>query len=511
MMDIEAMNEAIGADLPKIAVEVLRKRVRGIVLASLLLSIAGVTAATFLPDSYKATTTILVDPQKIPERYVSSTVTSDPNAHLNTLTQQVLSPSRIQDVVDRLQLYPDLRKRKSREEIVDYVKSKITIELKPGAEQGLSSFNISFTDKNRLLVAPVANMLAENFIQDNLKARQQQALMTTQFLTTELEKAQKSLEEQEGALEEFRMRHVGATPDQLDGNLQALSRLQAETQSHHDAIERLDEERLLLLQQRPSELVDTPNLSERARLTSERNHIEADIQNLRRQYKETYPDVVSAKAQLEAVQARIAALPAPSGGATEVADPAVQSRLNLIDKDAARHKGQLEHLQQEIGSYQNKVQSVPVLETQLTELTRNYETSRQNYQQLLDKKMSAGLSEDLERKQQAERFTVLDPAITPEKPFKPMRIPIYAGIIMASILMSSLCAVGMKIMSGTIESEAELAALLPKSVSVIATVPPIISEIDWQKDRSATWKMACIGLAACCAFIFFLVRIRPSL
>ena len=66
--------------------------------------------------------------------------------------------------------------------------------------------------------------------------------MTTQFLSNELKQAQQGLQEQESALEQFRMQHAGATPDQLDANLQALSRLQATVQSHRDAIGRLDEE-----------------------------------------------------------------------------------------------------------------------------------------------------------------------------------------------------------------------------------------------------------------------------
>lgn len=510
-MDFESTGSAPGLDLPKLAAEVLRNHLRGIMLSSLLLSIAGIVGACLLPDTYKATTTILVDPQKIPERYIASTVTSDPNAHLNTLTQQVLSPSRLQDVVDRLRLYPELQKTRSHEEIIDYIKSKIKIELKPGSEQGLSSFSISYTDKNKWLVAPVANLLAANFIEDNLKARQQQALITTQFLTAELSKAQTSLEEQERALEDFRMRHAGATPDQLDGNLQALSRLQAETQSNHDAMSRLDEERMLILQQKPTEMPDSSNLSERSRLTFEKNHIEADIQNLRRQYKETYPDVVSAKAQLEIVQSRLAALPPSDEAHSLVSDPAAQLRLNLIDKDIERHKAQLARLQQDIGAYQGKVQAVPVLETQLAELTRNYETSRQNYQQLLDKRISAGMSEDLERKQQAERFTVLDPATTPEKPFKPLRLPICCGAVVASILLSCFFAIGFQLLRGTIQSEAELNALLPKSIMILVTVPPILSDADVQKDRVVTYRTALIGLAASCALIFFLIKIRPTL
>jgi len=489
--------------------DVLKKHGHAVFLCSMLLAIAGTICVSLIPNQYKATTTILVDPQKIPERYVASTITSDPNAHLSTLTQQVLSTSRLQEIIDQVHLYPALRKKKSREELVDYMRSKIKIELKQGSEQGLSSFTISYVDENRWLVAPVTNQLATSFIDWNLKSRQQQALVTTQFLSNELQQAQKSLQEQEAALQAFRMQHVGATPDQLTGNLQALSRLQADVQSNSDAISRLDEERILLTQPKPAETRDPSTLSERGRLLLERNRLENDLLNLRRQYTDTYPDVVSLKAQLQSVSARLAALPEPSPDSAEIYDSSTQVRLSLINKEIDRRKQQLAALQRQIGSYQSKVQSVPVLETQLAGLTRNYETSRQNYQSLLDKTLSAGMSEDLERKQQAERFTVLDLASTPEKPFQPQRLPITAGAVLAAILLCCGATIGLDRLRGTVRSEADLSALLPLKVRVLGTVPPIASKGDEQRARLATLQVAAASLLACVALAIYFLKVRP--
>ena len=112
----------------KQSIYVLKTHSRSVFLASLLTAIAGIMVISLIPDKYEASTTILVDPQKIPERYVASTITSDPNAHLNTLTQQVLSASRLQEIVDHLNPYPDLQKKMSREELLDFIRSKIEIE-----------------------------------------------------------------------------------------------------------------------------------------------------------------------------------------------------------------------------------------------------------------------------------------------------------------------------------------------------------------------------------------------
>ncbi len=483
-----------------------------IFLFSLLLAVAGIVVVSLIPDQYKATTTILVDPQKIPERYVASTITTDLNAHMSTLTQQVLSATRLQEVIDHEHLYPDLRRRKSREQLLDYMRSKIKIELKQASEEGISSFSISYVDKDRWQVAAVTNRLAASFIDWNLRNRQQQATVTTQFLTNELQQAKKSLEEQESALQAFRMQHIGSTPDQLDVNMQTISRLQADVQSNVDAISRLDEERILLTQQqRRVDTRDSSALSERDRLLQERSRLENELLNLRRQYTDTYPDVVNDEAQLKSVNARLANMPEPPKGSLTMYDASTQMRLSLIDKQLERHKEQIASLQQQIGSYQGKVQSVPVLETQMAELTRNYETSRQNYQSLLDKRLSAGMSEDLEKKQQSESFTILDSASTPERPFEPKRLPLMGAAVLAAIVLCCGTTIGLALLNGAVRSEADVQALLPAKVRILGTVPPITSEADMLRSRLIKIEVAFASVLACAGLVLFFMRVRPIL
>ena len=104
------------------------------IASSLAILTAGIVGTSLLPNVYSATTTVLVDPQKIPERYVASTITADPNARMNTLTQQVLSASRLQEIIDKNNLYPGMRKKASREEVLDYMRSKTKIEIKSSPE-----------------------------------------------------------------------------------------------------------------------------------------------------------------------------------------------------------------------------------------------------------------------------------------------------------------------------------------------------------------------------------------
>jgi len=494
-------------------VQALKRHIHILIMASVLLATVGIAVVSLLPNVYSASTTILVDPQKIPEKYVSSTVTSDTNARMTTLKQQILSASRLQEIIDKDNLYPELRKKKSREEVLDFMRNKTKIELKesPEPEQGLSSFSITYEDNDRLRVALITNELAANFVSWNLRGRQQQALGTTQFLSGELQRAKEGLEQQESQLAAFKMRHSGATPDELNANLQALSRLQAEAQANTDAISRLDQERILLTQSRPAITTQIEPVTERGRLLQERRRLENDLWTLKRQYTNTYPDVIILNGQVKDLNARLATIPEPPKDDVRAYDSNTQLRLSLVDKELQQRTLQLANLQKQTGSYQSKVASVPVLETQLAELTRNYEASRENYQSLLDKTFSAGMSEELEKKQQAARYTVLDPAKAPEKPVRPKRLLLMAAVLFGAFLFPAGTVICIDRIRGAIKSDIELREMLPFSIPVLATIPPIESKADQRREKLRKIQTVVVSLAACTAVVIFLLKVRPIL
>lgn len=511
MQDEELNPGGANSFTPKQAFAAFRRHVHTMVPMGLLLLAAGIVIVSMMPNVYRASTTILVDPQKIPERYVASTITTDLNARLNTLTQQVLSASRLQEIIDRNDLYPKMRQKASREEVIDYMRSKTKIDIKAASEdQGLSSFSITYESENRDLVAKVTNQLAESFIAWNLNARELQAQGTKQFLSGELDEAKKSLEEQESALQAYRLQHAGATPDALTGNLQALSRLQAESQANEDAIGRLDQERILLTQTKSSDPRGMP-LTERDRLVQERRRLEGDLSRLRQQFTDSYPDVITVKEQIKEINARLATMPESLAGISEPMDTNTKVRLALIEKELERRHQHKAGLQQQIQSFQGKVDSVPVLETRLAELTRNYEVSRQNYQSLLDKTLSAGMSEELEKKQQAERFTVLDAAKTPEKPVKPARAILFSVVIVAALLFPLGTVLVKELLSGAIRGEAELKEMLTPGIPVLGTIPPIQSKLDFRRAWWLRVRTSLLLLLTCTALAIFLLKVRPVL
>jgi uncharacterized protein involved in exopolysaccharide biosynthesis len=332
-------------------------------------------------------------------------------------------------------------------------------------------------------VAQVANQLATSFIEWNVKNREQQAQDTTEFLDAQLKEAKQNLEQQEARLSAFKMRHLGEMPEQQAANMQALTQLQTQFQANADALNRLEVERTLLSRglesPNPGEVKTVPVLTERAKLEGERRRLRAQLQDLQNRYTSAHPEVIDTASQLKRVEDRLKALPPDPPIVAETQDnSAVSVRLQIIDRESKRLTQEQQRLTGQMNSYRAKVDAVPVREQEMAELNRNYSVSKDHYQSLLDKTFSAGMAADLEKKQQAEHFTILDLAQVPEKPFKPKRGLMLLGAFLGALATSLGLAYIGDMMNGTVKFERELKAMLPANVALLAVVPQLQSAAD---------------------------------
>jgi polysaccharide biosynthesis transport protein len=483
-----------------------------IILGTILFSTVGTIFILLLPDHYRASTTILVDPQKVPEKYVSPTVSSDPAQRLTTITQQVLSSTRLQQIIDEMNLYPELRGKMSREEIIDNMRKYITITVKQGSSSGLSAFTIEYEGTQANQVARVANELAASFIAWNLKNREQQSIDTTDFLNNQLATAKTSLEEQEKKLSTFKLRHLGEMPEQAPANLQALSQLQTQFQANADALNRLDVERTLLTRgaDTGSDTVKPP-LTTRAQLEQQQRTLQAQLLELQRRYTDAYPAVVDTRSRLQRINEQLQALP-PDPPVVVVHDNTSASlRLEILDKEFKRLSEEQRRITAQINSYRNKVDAVPVREQEMAQLNRDYSVSKEHYQSLLDKTFSAQMAADLEQKQVGEHFTVLDAAVIPEKPFKPERRLLLPIVLLSALTLSISLAYAKDMISDSPRMERDLRNLLPANVPVLATVPKLTGTADRRRAIQFVAVSIVLFLVGCALDVVVYLRHHPKL
>jgi uncharacterized protein involved in exopolysaccharide biosynthesis len=226
-------------------------------------------------------------------------------------------------------------------------------------------------------------------------------------------------------------------------------------------------------------VVKTAPVSERARLEGERQHLKTQLQDLQNRYTSAHPEVVDMASRLQRVEDRLKALPPDPPVTTASQDNnSVTVRVQLLDRETKRLNDDQIRLTQQMNSYRGKVDAVPVVEQQMAELNRNYSVSKEHYQSLLDKTFSAGMAADLERRQQAEHFTILDLAQVPERPFKPKRQLMLMAVLIGALALSLGLAYLKDMLNGTLKIERELKALLPANVSVLAAVPRLQDSSD---------------------------------
>src|SRR5687768_12061357 len=171
---------------------------------------------------------------------------------LPAITDQILSRSRLEQIIQQLELYPAERERQVMEDVVQKMRLDIgtsAARQTGGARRDVNSFRISYVSDNAEKARKVTERLASLYIEQNLKDRENQADSTSQFLTTQLDEAKQRLIEQEKKLEAYRKSHAGQLPSQLQSNLQAIQTASLQVQQLNEATNRAQERRLLVERQ----------------------------------------------------------------------------------------------------------------------------------------------------------------------------------------------------------------------------------------------------------------------
>jgi polysaccharide chain length determinant protein (PEP-CTERM system associated) len=407
--------------------EILRRRIWFIVVPFIVVLLGVSIYVIFAPREYKASTLVLVTPQRVPEAFVPSTVTARIEERLQTIAQEVMSRTRLEQVINEMRLYEKERKRMPAEEVVALMQKNIKLEL-PTKRDEKGYFNISYMGSDPQLVTSVANRLASLFIEENLKVREQQAMGTTEFLSTELTSVKATLDAQESQIAQYKKRFMGELPEQRDTNLKIYEQLQTQAQRIGDSL-RAAQDRKLYLQKQLSDMesgisgkdsqAGSPQDGKAGEGTgsyeSKKEALTRQLQDLRTRYTETHPDVVSTKKRLADLERNKETYNISS-------DPRyreVKSQLAVTELDIKRLRGESDQVSRQIGSYRARIEKVPMREQDMASLMREYQNTKETYERLLKKSQEAQQAENLERRQKGEQFKVIDPARVPEKPFSP--------------------------------------------------------------------------------------------
>jgi succinoglycan biosynthesis transport protein ExoP len=466
----------------------LSRRRWWIVLTACAVALISIVVVQLLPNKYTSEATVLVIQQQVPERYVVSTTTTDVSEALQGMTQEVLSRSSLLAIIDAVGLYASERDHVAPELLIERMRRRLDIQpLESGpTRRNVNSFKISFVANNAHIAQDVTSRVTSLFIQENVKMREHQATVTTDFLQEQLQAVTNKLMQQEAVVRSFKMQHLGELPEQREGNGQILASLSSQLQNTQAALSRAQEQKAYLesllrgYEDYPAHdngagggpvsggIGVEADSSPTAALENELSRLQAEKATLLSRYTADHPDVVKKNAEITRAEASLAqanaaprpAQPHKTGSPVVSASRRVETPVAQVKSQLEANRVEMEHLKRDAGEfeekiaqYQQRLNATPVREQQLAGMLRDYELLKLNYADLLKKQQESGLAMSLEKHQEGQQFRVVDSASLPALPSFPNRPMLRLGGIGAGIVLGLALAFLVESTTGLFYSE----------------------------------------------------------
>ena len=457
----------------------------------------------FLPNRYMSQTLVLIEQPTVPSDFVKPVISTEINERLASMQEEILSRTRLEPIIHQFGLYPGDMNRVPVEELVQRLQKSIQVTpVQPMAEtqsQALPGFHIIVTLDNPKTAQEVCAAVTSMFIEENLRLRQQRSEDTTQFLAQQLVDAKAKLDAQDARLAEFKSRYIGSLPDEEKGNLNLLMGLTSQLDAATQALARAQQDKSFaesMLAQQVAAWQAAQTGSNPETMDAQLAALQTQLANLQARYTDDYPDVVKTKSEIAALQNKIAdSDSAPKAGSGRspktAAEPAqiaqLRAQVHTTDQVIAEKTKEQEKIQQAIKLYQDRVQSSPAVEQQYKELTRDYQTALDFYNDLLKKRDQSEMAANLERHQEGENFSILDPANLPDKPSFPNRPMFALGGLAGGLALGMAIAFFLESRDTSFRTERDVETAL--RLPVLAMVPAVESLIVKKSKRGAAGKV----------------------
>ena len=476
----------------------------------------GIAAAIILPKSYEASTLIFVRPQKVPSSYVQSLVTEDLSTRINTISQQILSRTNLEKIINQFILFMGPGQEDMfMEDKVNSLRGSISIDLHArGRRKEADAFSISFTGKNPEVITRVVNGLAALFINENLKVREARAAGTSEFLEQQLETMRKRLESVEQKLRDYRKQHRGELPEQLESNLRALDRLQMQLNEKQKSLRSAKDRMIILDNQikttkemmKPAETITvTEESGEALTLAQMKQH----LVQLQTAYTDRHPDVIRLKSRIAEMEAKINSGEIDATQSTNL--PSAGSRVNNqavsqyneqmrqrteLNLEIRNLNSDIAKIDSEIQEYQRRVENTPKREEELLTFRRDYQNIQESYNSLLNRQLEAQIAVNMEKKQKGEQFQIIDRAQVPRNPVSPDMKKLFLITIALGLGLGG----GLIFLVDYFDSSFKRAQDVEKTlgINVLATIPRIYQTKDFRRRKLRKVMTVCSLLVTAC-------------
>ncbi len=559
------------------------RRQRGVFITLFILTwIAALATALLLPAIYRAESTILIEEQQIPQEFAQTTITSYVEERLQVITQQIMSRPRLQEVIDRFKLYPEMQKNHTREEIIARLRTNISLQTisadvvdrRTGRPSTATiAFNLSYQGENPNIVTKVTNRLTSLYLEENLRQREERVTNITIFLSQERKELTQFINKLEEQITLFKQKHGRELPEFNTVNLQAVNRLTRDLEQNRMQLRSLKERKLYLEgqllsidpvqnsnllrsdegrpllppaeklkalhiqlttlkarysdkhpdikkaereiaeieSQNPSLAISTTELTEKQkqleRLTRQSDEFQARLGN-------KHPDRIQIEKEIAILNQDISNLTKSAQNQTSTNNPEPQTisnpayiNLQIQIKSAALEIAATEAAYQQISKnlteFQTRLENAPLVERDYTRMIRKFDQAQLRYTDITHKLTEAQVAQQMEESQQGERFKIIDPAQTPEKPFKPNRM----AIALIGFVLALGLATGVSALRENLDSSVKSIAELTRLTGVpVLSVTPIMENL--KERRKRFWRYGLTAIILLILIVAALVAIH---
>lgn len=416
--------------------------------AAWVVGVAGMVMVLRMPDKYEATARIYVDTQSVLKPLMAGlAVQPNVDQQINILSRTLISRPNVEKLIRMTDMDLKLKSKDEREKLVDELMAILKIE---GSVQS-NLYSVAYRNPSPELAKKVVQSLVTIFVESGVGDKRKDTDAARKFIEEQIGLYEKKLLEAENRLKEFKLQHMG----QLDKNRDYFSvvgdmanRLEQaklelkEARDARDSIKRqLAGEEPVLLPDNPSagtNMVAIPELD--GRIDTMKRNLDALLQR----YTEKHPDVIGARkviADLEAqkrqeIETRKKA--AGQGGFSSLnSNPVYQQlKVSLSESDAnvAALTARVAEFEARFEQLKGRAKLQPEVEAEFTQLNRDYEVNRKNYEMLVSRRESASMSEQMEATSAMADFRLIDPPRVSPKPVAPNRLLLLPVVLLGSLV-----------------------------------------------------------------------------
>lgn len=545
---------------------ILRRRKKQMQLAAMITLGIAVLAALFWPPTYRATATILIEEQEIPQDLVRSTITGFANQQLKVISQRVLTLNTIMDIVQKYQLWSeDELRRMPRTEIVEKFQKRMKLDI-VSAEvmdprfgrpiEATIAFTLSFDHRKPAIAQKVTNELVSMYMNENLKNRTEKSSTTSEFLKSEATELNKHINELQQQLADFKAKNEGALPELYQYNLNVIERADMELSDAKARLSELQKHRLELqanmAQISPYAATDLPTgekaLSDPDRLKA----LQSEYRSKSAIYSADHPDVIRLQREISTLEAKL-------GKGTRDKDFEIQLRTEqdklaqlkqtftadhpevlkqqrvveaLLNENTATRRSEITHadnpayvlldtqlratdadiktlsnriaeLSNKVGKFEQYISKAPDVEKNYRDLMLDLDTTSKKYEEIKSKQMEAELAQNLETERKGERYSLIEPPILPDDPVSPNRIAIIIiGLILATVAAAAVAGV-LELLDESVKGRVELTQLL--GAAPLVTIPYVLIA---EEEKTVNKKARLMWIAAAVAVVIALLLIH---